>query len=137
MASFKQAGLQEGVSAAMLSFNAVAKTKADTGVGTKLGGSRSCSRRAADGMSAGCQSSICRPQDRHCCLTCSLRKSLPGGCRGSQAPLQSALLPAEPELALDFCCQVQSPLPYAPRHYQYPEPYLPRQEAQSASIRQL
>lgn len=82
---------------------------------------------AADGMTAGCQSNIYRTLDLHCCLTCSLQRSWLGGCKVSQAPLQSAQLLAAPELAQGFCCQEQSLQLCVPKRFQFLGPYLQRQ----------
>lgn len=89
---------------------------------------------AVDGKSAGCQNSICRPPDLHCCQTCSLRMSWPGGCRVCLALWQPVQLPAVPLLGRDVCCLALSPQPYVPRHYQCPVPYLHACECQDHDV---
>ena len=89
---------------------------------------------AAGDTSAGCQSNICRTLGRHCCLTCSLQRSWPGGCRVCLVPLQFVLLTAVPVQALVFCCQAQSLQLCVPEHCQCLEPYLQMQSTHSRTM---
>lgn len=75
-------------------------------------------------MSAGCQSSNGKTRALHCCLTCSLQKSLPACCRECLAPWQPVLLLAVPLLGLGVCYQELNLQLCVQGHYQYQGPYL-------------